>query len=68
MNGSVNVVKATGSVSVGCSGSSLFGALTADEASSVQAAFNKAKNIKFTAKSNGKWSLKITCKGDASQP
>ena len=68
VSGSVNTSKATGSVSVSCSGSSAFAGLTVDELGSVQAAFNKAKNIKFSVKSNGKWSFKVTCKGAASLP
>ena len=68
VSGSVNTSKATGSVSVSCSGLSAFAGLTVDELGSVQAAFNKAKNIKFSVKSNGKWSFKVTCKGAASLP
>ena len=68
VSGSVNTTKLTGSVSVSCSGTSLFGGVTADQAVSIQAAFNGAKNIKFKVNSNGKWSLKITCKGTAGLP
>jgi hypothetical protein len=66
VNGSVNTKKSTGSVNVSCGGSSLFGGITADQAASIQAAFNKAKNIKFKVNSNGKWSLSIKCNGPAS--
>jgi hypothetical protein len=68
VSGSVNVSKASGSVSVSCGGSSAFAGLTVDELGSIQAAFNKAKNIKFTVNSAGKWSFKVTCKGDAALP
>lgn len=66
VNGSVNVKKSSGNVSVGCSGTSAFAGLTADQVASVQAAFNKAKNIKFKVNSSGKWSLSIKCNGPAS--
>ena len=66
VTGSVTTSKMTGSVSTNCSGSNLFGGLTANQAASVQAAFNGSKTVTFKVNNTGKWSLKIKCSGDAS--
>ena len=66
VSGSVNTVKATGSTSVSCSGDSITDVLTANQIGIVQAALDGKPNVKFKVNSNGKWSLKIKCKGDAS--
>ena len=66
VSGSVNTSKLTGSVSVSCKGSNLFGILSADQAASVQAAFQGSKRVKFKFNaSTGKASLSIKCKGVA---
>ena len=46
----------------------LFAGLDANEAGTVQAAFNGNKNVKFKFNTNGKWSLSIKCSGDVSAP
>ena len=68
VNGSVNTTKSTGNTKVSCSGKNLFGGLTANQAGTVQAAFNGNKNAKFKFNTNGKWSLSIKCSGDVSAP
>ena len=68
VSGSVNTTKSTGSTKVNCSGKNLFGGLTANQAGTVQSAFNGNKNAKFKFNTNGKWSLSIKCNGDVSAP
>ena len=69
VSGSVNTTtgKEKGSVSVGCSGSDITDVLSANDATLVQSAFSGAPGVKFKVNiNNGKWSLSIKCKGDAS--
>jgi hypothetical protein len=66
VSGSVNTVKATGSTSVSCSGNSITDLLTVNDVAIVQAALDGKPNVKFKVNNNGKWSLTIKCKGDAS--
>ncbi len=68
VSGSVNTTKSTGKTKVSCSGKNLFGGLTANQAGTVQSAFNGNKNVKFKLNTNGKWSLSIKCSGDVSTP
>ena len=66
VSGSVNGSTMSGSVLASCSGSNLFGGLTANQAASVHAAFNASKTVSFKVTSSGKWTLKIKCSGTAS--
>ena len=67
VNGSVNTVKATGSTSVSCKGDNITDLLSADEATTVEAALSGIPGVKFKVNvNNGHWSLSIKCKGDAS--
>ena len=68
VNGSVNTTNSTGKTKVSCSGKNLFSGLDANEAGTVQAAFNGNTNVKFKFNTNGKWSLSIKCNGDVSAP
>jgi len=65
VSGSVNASKMTGSVSASCSGSNIFGTLTANQVTSIQAAFNGNKTVTFKGNGTGKWSLKVKCSGTA---
>jgi hypothetical protein len=61
INGSVNGNSSHGSVSTDCKGDDVFGALTANQVASVQAAFNGNKFVKVKVNTNGKGSLSIKC-------